>query len=95
MCFPMERVFFFDKLIRLTRTELIFGLGGMSTSEQTHITINTGFQLDFVMSEKFSWKVEFINYYPPSKDDVAFFRLCCTWTKVCMALLKANSRKDY
>lgn len=63
---------FFDKLIRLTRTELIFGLGGMSTSEQTLITLNTGIQLDFVMSEKFSWKVEFINYYPPGKNDVAF-----------------------
>ncbi len=63
---------FFDQFIRLTRTEFIFGLGGMSTSEQTHITLNTGIQLDFVMSEKFSWKVEFINYYPPSKDDVAF-----------------------
>jgi hypothetical protein len=63
---------FFDQYIRLTRTELIFGLGGMSTSEQTLITINTGFQLDFVMSEKFSWKVEFVNYYPPSKSDVAF-----------------------
>lgn len=63
---------FFDKYIRLTRTELIFGMGGMSTSFQTHITLNMGLQLDFVMSEKFSWKVEFINYYPPSKDDVAF-----------------------
>lgn len=63
---------FFDKYIRLTRTELVFGLGGMSTTEQTLITINTGIQLDFVMSEKFSWKVEAINYYPPGKDDVAF-----------------------
>lgn len=63
---------FFDKYIRLTRTELIFGLGGMSTSEQTLVTVNTGIQLDFVMSEKFSWKVEFVNYYPPSKSDVSF-----------------------
>ena len=62
---------FFDKYIRLTRTEFIFGLGGMSTSEQTLITLNLGIQLDFVMSEKFSWKVEFINYYPPGKNDVA------------------------
>jgi hypothetical protein len=64
---------FFDQFIRLSRTEAIFGIGGMTTSEQTLITLNLGVEVDFVMSEKFSWKLSVINYYPPGKDDVALF----------------------
>lgn len=64
---------FFDKYIRLTRTELIMGTGGLITSEKTYVTVNLGIELDFVMSEKFSWKFDFINYFPPGKSDVAFF----------------------
>jgi len=63
---------FFDKYIRLTRTEFIFGVGGMTTNLQTLVTVNLGLEMDFVMSENFSWKLDFINYYPPSKKDVAF-----------------------
>ena len=62
---------FFDKYIRLTRAEVIGGLGALNTSEQTYLTINLGIQLDFVMSEHFSWKFELINYYPTGKADVA------------------------
>jgi hypothetical protein len=62
---------FFDRYIRLTRTEAIFGVGALNSSEKTYLTINLGIQLDFVMSENFSWKFEFVNYYPLGKTDVA------------------------
>ena len=63
---------FFDRYIRLTRTEAVAGVGALKTSEKTYLTVNLGVQLDFVMSENFSWKFEFINYYPLGKNDVAF-----------------------
>jgi hypothetical protein len=62
---------FFDRYIRLTRTEIIAGIGALNTSEQTYLTVNLGLQLDFVMSEHFSWKFEMVNYYPTGKADVA------------------------
>ncbi len=62
---------FFDKYIRLNRTELLFGLGVIGTSGQidtgggsgqTYIAANLGFQLDFSITKTMSWKLEYMNH---------------------------------
>lgn len=75
---------FFDRYIRMTRTELIGGVGSLSTTKNNYFTVNAGIQVDFVVSEHFSWKFEFINYFTfdrPEADllDTATVRLMLAW----------------
>lgn len=53
---------FLDKYIRRNRTELIAGLGTIGTNQKNYLSVNLGFQIDFAINEKYSWKVEFIDY---------------------------------
>jgi len=53
---------FFDKYIKLNRSEFKVGVGTIGTSQTNYISANIGFELDFSISEKMSWKIEFIDY---------------------------------
>jgi hypothetical protein len=75
---------FFDKYIRLTRTELVTGLSSISTTLNNYMAVNLGVQVDFVVSEHFSWKFEVINYFNFQKEDADLFdygtfRLLLAW----------------
>jgi hypothetical protein len=79
---------FFDKFIRQTRTEIVAGLGSIAISSNLEtnnfVTLNLGAQFDFAISDHFSWKFEFINYYPVTRANTDFldygiFRLMLAW----------------
>ncbi|MCB9091736.1 MAG: hypothetical protein H6620_04200 [Halobacteriovoraceae bacterium] len=75
---------FFDKYIRLTRSELVFGLGTIGTNLNNYVALTLGIQFDFVISESFSWKIEFMDYITFQRDrgtflDYGAFKALLAW----------------